>query len=200
MLQHGRGSSFMKTKYCFVLFRIFLKGTCTQGWWWLLSPSLSPFCLLSPALTTRALCSRLSTLETEAQNKKIHIVMGTFLGRNIKFSYVDTSAKYGHFGYFQSLLGPCLYKYKWNVYYRHHYMKDVYVSLPKPGNTRAMIAVSVVARAMKEMNKVAIVRCVWRQRHANVVIGVLTPNLSDKENIVGFFCLCFLYFISVYLY
>ncbi|KAH1127435.1 hypothetical protein GLYMA_06G244302v4 [Glycine max] len=71
-----------------------------------------PFCLLSPALTTRALCSRLSTLETEAQNKKIHIVMGTFLGRNIKFSYVDTSAKYGHFGYFQSLLGPCLYKYK----------------------------------------------------------------------------------------
>ncbi|KAG5032788.1 hypothetical protein JHK85_016770 [Glycine max] len=67
----------------------------------------------------------------------------------------------------------------------HHYMKDVYVSLPKPGNTRAMIAVSVVARAMKEMNKVAIVRCVWRQRHANVVIGVLTPNLSDKENIVG---------------
>ncbi|KAH1247364.1 ATP-dependent DNA helicase 2 subunit KU80 [Glycine max] len=74
---------------------------------------------------------------------------------------------------------------KRNLYSGHHYMKDVYVSLPKPGNTRAMIAVSVVARAMKEMNKVAIVRCVWRQRHANVVIGVLTPNLSDKENIVA---------------
>jgi len=79
-------------------------------------------------------------------------------------------------------------------------MKDVYVFLPEPGNTRAMIAVSAVARAMKEMNKVAIVRCVWRQGQANVVIGVLTPNLSDKENIVGFFCLCFLYFILVYLY
>eukprot|EP00256_Glycine_max_P034240 XP_006580032.1 ATP-dependent DNA helicase 2 subunit KU80 isoform X4 [Glycine max] len=67
--------------------------------------------------------------------------------------------------------------------FRHHYMKDVYVFLPEPGNTRAMIAVSAVARAMKEMNKVAIVRCVWRQGQANVVIGVLTPNLSDKENI-----------------
>ncbi|KAG4390177.1 hypothetical protein AAZX31_06G226800 [Glycine max] len=71
------------------------------------------------------------------------------------------------------------FTYSSNVF-RHHYMKDVYVSLPKPGNTRAMIAVSAVARAMKEMNKVAIVCCVWRQGHANVVIGVLTPNLSDK--------------------
>ncbi|KAG5020438.1 hypothetical protein JHK82_016351 [Glycine max] len=47
------------------------------------------------------------------------------------------------------------FTYSSNVF-RHHYMKDVYVSLPKPGNTRAMIAVSAVARAMKEMNKVAI--------------------------------------------
>ncbi|XP_040871383.1 ATP-dependent DNA helicase 2 subunit KU80 isoform X2 [Glycine max] len=73
--------------------------------------------------------------------------------------------------------------------FRHHYMKDVYVFLPEPGNTRAMIAVSAVARAMKEMNKVAIVRCVWRQGQANVVIGVLTPNLSDKENIPDSFYL-----------
>ncbi|ESW31064.1 hypothetical protein PHAVU_002G205800 [Phaseolus vulgaris] len=73
--------------------------------------------------------------------------------------------------------------------FRHHYMKDVYVFLPQPGNTRAMLAVSSLARAMKEMDKVAILRCVWRQGQANVVIGVLTPNLSDKENIPDSFYL-----------
>ncbi|XP_027335253.1 ATP-dependent DNA helicase 2 subunit KU80 isoform X2 [Abrus precatorius] len=66
---------------------------------------------------------------------------------------------------------------------RHQYMKDVYVFLPEPGNTKAMLAVSAVARAMKEMNKVAILRCVWRKGQAHVVIGLLTPNLSDRENI-----------------
>ncbi|XP_061371049.1 ATP-dependent DNA helicase 2 subunit KU80 isoform X2 [Gastrolobium bilobum] len=66
---------------------------------------------------------------------------------------------------------------------RHHYMKDVYVFIAEPGNTKAILAVSALARAMKEMNKVAILRCVWRQGQANVVIGVLTPNVSDRENI-----------------
>ncbi|KAK3036138.1 hypothetical protein RJ639_031719 [Escallonia herrerae] len=47
-------------------------------------------------------------------------------------------------------------------------------------NTKAILAVSALARAMKEMNKVAIVRCVWQQGQGNVVVGVLTPNLSDK--------------------
>ncbi|KAL6974756.1 ATP-dependent DNA helicase II subunit 2, partial [Sarracenia purpurea var. burkii] len=36
---------------------------------------------------------------------------------------------------------------------------------------------------MKEMQKVAILRCVWRNGQGNVVIGVLTPNVSDKDNI-----------------
>lgn len=67
-------------------------------------------------------------------------------------------------------------------------MKDANVFLAEPGNTKAMLAVSALARAMKEMNKVAILRCVWRQGQANVVIGVLTPNVSDRENIVGFSC------------
>jgi len=71
-------------------------------------------------------------------------------------------------------------------------MKDVYVFLPQPGNTRAMLAVSALARAMKEMDKVAILRCVWRQGQANVLIGVLTPNLSDKENVVSFSAVAFL--------
>ncbi|KAI4356806.1 hypothetical protein L6164_000794 [Bauhinia variegata] len=66
---------------------------------------------------------------------------------------------------------------------RHYYMKDVYIFLPEPGNTKAILAVSALARAMKEMNKVAILRCVWRQGQANVVIGVLTPNVSDRESI-----------------
>ncbi|KHN03547.1 ATP-dependent DNA helicase 2 subunit KU80 [Glycine soja] len=67
--------------------------------------------------------------------------------------------------------------------FRHHHMKDVYVFLPASGNTKAMLALSAVARAMKQMNKVAIVRCVWRWEQANVFIGVLTPNLSVRENI-----------------
>jgi len=66
-------------------------------------------------------------------------------------------------------------------------MKDVCVFLPQPGNTRAMLAVSALARAMKEKDKVAILRCVWRKGQSNAIIGVLTPNLSDKENIVSFF-------------
>jgi len=66
-------------------------------------------------------------------------------------------------------------------------MKDVYVFIAEPGNTKAVHAVSALSRAMKEMNKVAILRCVWRQGQANVVIGVLTPNVSDRENLVGFF-------------
>ncbi|KAI5345312.1 hypothetical protein L3X38_013189 [Prunus dulcis] len=66
---------------------------------------------------------------------------------------------------------------------RHYYMKDVNVFIPEPGNTRAILAVSALARAMQDMNKVAILRCVWRQGQGNVVVGVLTPNVSDNDNI-----------------
>lgn len=65
-------------------------------------------------------------------------------------------------------------------------MKDVNIFTAEPGKREAMIAVSALAKAMKEMNKVAIVRCVWRQGQAGVVIGVLTPNISVKDNIVSF--------------
>ncbi|GJU41180.1 ATP-dependent DNA helicase 2 subunit KU80 [Tanacetum coccineum] len=70
---------------------------------------------------------------------------------------------------------------------RHYYMKDVNIFIAEPGNKKAIIAVSALARAMKEMNKVAIVRCVWRQGQANVVVGVLTPNVSDMDNIADSF-------------
>ncbi|EPS71667.1 hypothetical protein M569_03092, partial [Genlisea aurea] len=66
---------------------------------------------------------------------------------------------------------------------RHHYMRDVNLFLADPGSVPAIKAISALARAMKEMNKVAIVRCVWRQGQASVVIGVLTPNLSGSDNI-----------------
>ncbi|KAJ4757639.1 ATP-dependent DNA helicase 2 subunit KU80 [Rhynchospora pubera] len=66
---------------------------------------------------------------------------------------------------------------------RHYYMKDVYMFIPEPKNNRAIVAVSSIARAMKEMNKCAILRCVWRQGQGNVVIGVLTPNISSADNI-----------------
>ncbi|KAL3616562.1 ATP-dependent DNA helicase II subunit 2 [Castilleja foliolosa] len=66
---------------------------------------------------------------------------------------------------------------------RHYYMKDVNIFIAEPGNAKAILAVSALARAMNEMNKAAIVRCVWRQGQSNVVIGVLTPNLSEKDNV-----------------
>lgn len=64
-------------------------------------------------------------------------------------------------------------------------MKDVNLFIAEPGNTKAILAISALARAMKEMNKVAIIRCVWRQGQANVVVGVLTPNVSEKDNVVS---------------
>ncbi|KAK6162483.1 hypothetical protein DH2020_002324 [Rehmannia glutinosa] len=66
---------------------------------------------------------------------------------------------------------------------RHYYMRDVNIFIAEPGNTKAIQAVSALARAMKEMNKVAIVRCVWRQGLTNVVVGVLTSNVSEKDNV-----------------
>lgn len=68
---------------------------------------------------------------------------------------------------------------------RHYYMKDVNIFVAEPGNTKAILAVSALGRAMKEMNKVAIVRCVWRQGQGSVVVGILTPNVSDNEKIVS---------------
>ncbi|XP_039825274.1 ATP-dependent DNA helicase 2 subunit KU80-like [Panicum virgatum] len=66
---------------------------------------------------------------------------------------------------------------------RHHFMKDVCLFIPEPGNTKATLAVSAIARAMHQMNKVAIVRCVWRQGQGNVALGVLTPNISSVNNV-----------------
>lgn len=66
-------------------------------------------------------------------------------------------------------------------------MKDVNIFIAEPGDMEAALAVSALARAMKEMDKVAILRCVWRQGQGNVVIGVLTPNVSDSDVIVRHF-------------
>lgn len=64
-------------------------------------------------------------------------------------------------------------------------MKDVNIFIAEPGNAKANLAVSALARAMKETKKVGILRCVWRQGQGNVVLGFLTPNLSDKEGVVS---------------
>lgn len=64
-------------------------------------------------------------------------------------------------------------------------MRDVNIFIAEPGNPKASLAVSALARVMKEMNKVAILRCVWRQAQGNVTVGVLTPNVSDRDNIVS---------------
>ncbi|GAA0138353.1 DNA helicase [Lithospermum erythrorhizon] len=70
---------------------------------------------------------------------------------------------------------------------RHYYMKDVNIFIAEPGNKKAILAVSALARAMKETNKVAIIRCVWRQGQQNVVVGVLTPYISEKDNVADSF-------------
>lgn len=72
-------------------------------------------------------------------------------------------------------------------------MKDVYIFIPEPGNKKAIVAVSAIARAMKDMNKSAILRCVWRQGQGNVVIGVLRANISSVDNIVS----CFILFLCI---
>lgn len=69
------------------------------------------------------------------------------------------------------------------MYQSHYYKKDVNIFIAEPGNTKAILAVSALARAMKEMNKVAILRCVWRRKQRNVIIGILTPNISEKDSV-----------------
>lgn len=79
-------------------------------------------------------------------------------------------------------------------------MKDVYVFIPEPGNNKAIIASSAIARAMRKMNKVAILRCVWRQGQGNVVVGVLTPNVSSIQSIVSWdLSALFILLSSIYL-
>eukprot|EP01018_Ginkgo_biloba_P032964 Gb_29968 [translate_table: standard] len=70
---------------------------------------------------------------------------------------------------------------------RHYYLKDASILIPEPGNTKAILAVSALARAMEDTKSVAIVRCVWRQGQANVVLGVLTPAISSADNIADSF-------------
>ncbi|ESQ30774.1 hypothetical protein EUTSA_v100113511mg, partial [Eutrema salsugineum] len=65
---------------------------------------------------------------------------------------------------------------------RHYYMKDVNIVVPDPSKEKSVIAVSAIAREMKQTNKVAIVRCVWRNGQGNVVVGVLTPNVSERDD------------------
>ncbi|XP_006650927.1 ATP-dependent DNA helicase 2 subunit KU80 [Oryza brachyantha] len=67
--------------------------------------------------------------------------------------------------------------------FRHYFMKDVFSFVPEPGNRKAAVAVSALARAMSEMDKVGILRCVWRQGQGNVALGVLTPNISSVRNV-----------------
>ncbi|KAF2620359.1 hypothetical protein F2Q68_00038774 [Brassica cretica] len=65
---------------------------------------------------------------------------------------------------------------------RHYYMKDVNIVVPDPSKEKSVIAVSALAREMKQTNKVAIVRCVWRNGQGNVVVGVLTPIVSERDD------------------
>ncbi|KAL2644979.1 hypothetical protein R1flu_012566 [Riccia fluitans] len=70
---------------------------------------------------------------------------------------------------------------------RHYYMKEANVFIPEPGNERSTVAVSCLVRAMEAEGKVAIVRCIWRARQTNVVLGVLTPCLASEVSIADCF-------------
>lgn len=63
-------------------------------------------------------------------------------------------------------------------------MKDVNIVVPDPSKEKSVLAASAIARGMKQTNKVAIVRCVWRNGQGNVVVGVLTPNVSERDDTV----------------
>ena len=64
-------------------------------------------------------------------------------------------------------------------------MKESNIFIPEPGNTKAILAVSALARAMQELKKVAIIRCVWRQGQSGVVLGVLSPHVSKEDHRVS---------------
>ncbi|KAL3698242.1 hypothetical protein R1sor_012318 [Riccia sorocarpa] len=70
---------------------------------------------------------------------------------------------------------------------RHYYMKEANVFIPEPGNERSTVAVSCLARGMEAEGKVAIVRCIWRARQTNVVLGVLTPCLAGEDSVADCF-------------
>ena len=57
-------------------------------------------------------------------------------------------------------------------------MKESNIFIPEPGNVKAIVALSALARAMQELRKVAIIRCVWR-------LGVLTPHVSKEDHRVS---------------
>lgn len=57
--------------------------------------------------------------------------------------------------------------------------------MPEPGHQKSIVAVSALARAMKEHDYAAVVRCVWRQGQTNVVMGILLPFVSAQENVVS---------------
>lgn len=64
-------------------------------------------------------------------------------------------------------------------------MKDVNIVVPDPSKEKSVLAVSAIAREMKQTNMVAIVRCVWRNGQGNAVVGVLTPNVSERDDTVS---------------
>jgi ATP-dependent DNA helicase 2 subunit 2 len=64
-------------------------------------------------------------------------------------------------------------------------MKESNIFIPEAGNVKSILALSALARAMQELRKVAIVRCVWRHGQSGVVLGALTPHVSKEDHRVS---------------
>lgn len=75
--------------------------------------------------------------------------------------------------------------------FRHYFLKESNIFIPEPGHEKSIVAVSALARAMKELDYAAVVRCVWRQGQTNVVLGVLLPFVSTQDNVVSMTSSCF---------
>ncbi|KAG0556988.1 hypothetical protein KC19_11G093300 [Ceratodon purpureus] len=71
---------------------------------------------------------------------------------------------------------------------RHYFLKESNIFVPEPGHEKSIVAVSALVRAMKELDYVAVVRCIWRQGQTNVVMGVLLPFVATQDNVAdGFY-------------
>lgn len=73
---------------------------------------------------------------------------------------------------------------------RHYFMSDVSIVIPEPGEEKAVIAVSALARALHSRNKAAIVRFkLINRENQGVTMGILTPCLVEDPTLVDAFYL-----------
>lgn len=64
---------------------------------------------------------------------------------------------------------------------RLYYTRDTNIFIIAPRN---IVAIFVVAKEMQTTKNVFILRFVWRKGQSNDVLGILTPNISNTDNVM----------------